>query len=62
MTRSKEDLDKVVLTKDSRAAIVFFGKSEMPEYRGFWNLAGQVLDAIFVLNEDLNVAKALNVN
>lgn len=61
LSRNREQLDKHLNTKDSRIAVVFFGHSEMIEYRAFWSLASQVLDAIFILNDDLATAQSFKV-
>jgi hypothetical protein len=60
MTRSKDELDAFTRGRH-KAAIVFFGSNEMPEYRAFWGTASTVIDATFVLNTDLDVAKTLHL-
>ena len=32
--------------------MVFFGSNELKEYRAFWNVAANILDAVFMLCED----------
>ena len=61
MTRSRDELEKLTRGRKGRAAVVFFGSNEMNEYRAFWNTATQVIDSIFIMNDDQTTAAAMHV-